>query len=89
MLEHIPDPDAVVAEMARVGRSHLLVSVPHEPLWRMLNVARGAYLRDLGNTPGHINHFSAASFKALLGRHGEVVQARSPFPWTMLLVRVG
>lgn len=89
VLEHIPDPDAVVAEMARVGRSHLLVSVPHEPLWRMLNVARGAYLRDLGNTPGHINHFSAASFKALLGRHGEVVQARSPFPWTMLLVRLG
>jgi hypothetical protein len=25
----------------------------------------------------------------LLGRYGEVVQARSPFPWTMLLVRVG
>ncbi len=88
-LEHIPDPDAVVAEMARVGRSHLLVSVPHEPLWRMLNVARGAYVRDLGNTPGHINHFSARSFRALLARHGEVVQTRSPFPWTMLLVRVG
>jgi len=24
----------------------------------------------------------------LLSRHGEVVQARSPFPWTMLLVRL-
>jgi 2-polyprenyl-3-methyl-5-hydroxy-6-metoxy-1,4-benzoquinol methylase len=88
-LEHIPDPDAVVAEMARVGRSYLLVSVPHEPLWRILNIARGAYLRDLGNTPGHVNHFSARSFQALLGRHGEVAQTRSPFPWTMLLVRVG
>jgi 2-polyprenyl-3-methyl-5-hydroxy-6-metoxy-1,4-benzoquinol methylase len=86
-LEHIPDPDRVVAEMARVAASHLLVSVPHEPLWRLLNVARGAYLRDLGNTPGHINHFSARAFTRLLARHGEVVQARSPFPWTMLLVR--
>ncbi|MGO9975330.1 MAG: class I SAM-dependent methyltransferase [Solirubrobacteraceae bacterium] len=88
-LEHIPDPDHVVSEMARVAGSHMLVSVPHEPLWRMLNMARGAYLRDLGNTPGHINHFSARGFARLLSRHGEVVQARSPFPWTMLLVRVG
>jgi 2-polyprenyl-3-methyl-5-hydroxy-6-metoxy-1,4-benzoquinol methylase len=87
-LEHIPDPDHVVAEMARVAASHLLVSVPHEPLWRMLNVARGAYLRELGNTPGHINHFTARAFKRLFAAHGEVVQARSPFPWTMLLVRL-
>jgi 2-polyprenyl-3-methyl-5-hydroxy-6-metoxy-1,4-benzoquinol methylase len=87
-LEHIPGPERVVAEMARVARSHLLVSVPREPLWRMLNVARGAYVRDLGNTPGHVNHWSARSLEALLSRHGEVVQARSPFPWTMLLARV-
>ena len=26
-------------------RGHLLASVPREPLWRMLNIARGAYLR--------------------------------------------
>ena len=25
---------------------------------------------------------------ALLSRHGEVIEARSPFPWTMLLVRL-
>ena len=67
----------------------LLVSVPREPLWRALNMARGAYLRDLGNTPGHLNHWSKRSFARLLARHGEVVELRSPFPWTMALVRVG
>jgi ubiquinone/menaquinone biosynthesis C-methylase UbiE len=87
-LEHIPDPERTLAEMARVARSHLLVSVPHEPLWRALNVARGAYLRELGNTPGHVNHWSKRAFVRLLGRYGQVVEARSPFPWTMLLVRV-
>ena len=86
--EHVPDPEHTVAEMARVARSHLLVSVPREPLWRALNMARGAYLRDLGNTPGHVNHWSKRSFVQLLSRHGEVVEARSPFPWTMLLVNV-
>ena len=87
VLEHVPDPEHTVAEMARVARGgHLLVSVPREPLWRVLNVARGAYVKDLGNTP--VNHWSKRSFVALLSRHGEVVRARSPFPWTMLLVRV-
>jgi 2-polyprenyl-3-methyl-5-hydroxy-6-metoxy-1,4-benzoquinol methylase len=88
VLEHVPDPAHTVAEMARVAERWLLVSVPREPLWRALNVARGAYVKDLGNTPGHVNHWSKRAFVALLSRHGEVVEARSPFPWTMLLVRL-
>jgi 2-polyprenyl-3-methyl-5-hydroxy-6-metoxy-1,4-benzoquinol methylase len=88
VLEHVPDPEHTVAEMARVCSGHLLVSVPREPMWRGLNMARGAYLKDLGNTPGHLNHWSKRSFVSLLSRHGDVVQARSPFPWTMLLVRL-
>lgn len=88
VLEHVPDPQATVAEMARVASRHLLVSVPREPLWRGLNMARGAYWRDLGNTPGHVNHWSKRGFVELLSRHGDVVEARSPFPWTMLLVRL-
>jgi SAM-dependent methyltransferase len=88
VLEHVPDPGHTVAEMARVAQRWLLVSVPREPLWRGLNMARGAYLKDLGNTPGHLNHWSKRSFVALLSEHGEVVEARSPFPWTMLLVKL-
>jgi 2-polyprenyl-3-methyl-5-hydroxy-6-metoxy-1,4-benzoquinol methylase len=88
VLEHVPEPEATLAEMARVARGHLLVSVPREPLWRGLNMARGAYWRDLGNTPGHVNHWSRRGFVSLLSRYGAVEEARSPFPWTMLLVRV-
>jgi 2-polyprenyl-3-methyl-5-hydroxy-6-metoxy-1,4-benzoquinol methylase len=88
VLEHVEGPERAVAEMARVARQWLLVSVPHEPLWRLLNMARGAYLRSGGNTPGHVNHWTRAGFARLLSAHGEVVEARAPFPWTMLLVRV-
>jgi 2-polyprenyl-3-methyl-5-hydroxy-6-metoxy-1,4-benzoquinol methylase len=88
VLEHVPDPEHTVAEMARCAERHLLVSVPREPLWRMLNMARGAYWAALGNTPGHLNHWSRRSFVELLSRHGDVAEVRSPFPWTMLLVRL-
>ncbi len=88
VLEHVPDPAHTVAEMARCASGHLLVSVPREPLWRGLNLARGAYVKQLGNTPGHVNHWSKRAFVRLLSQHGEVVEARSPFPWTMLLVRL-
>jgi SAM-dependent methyltransferase len=88
VLEHVPDPEHTLAEMARCAREHLLVSVPREPLWRALNMARGAYWSALGNTPGHLNHWSRRSFVKLLSRHGEVAEIRSPFPWTMLLVRL-
>jgi 2-polyprenyl-3-methyl-5-hydroxy-6-metoxy-1,4-benzoquinol methylase len=88
VLEHVPEPEATVAEMARVARRWLLVSVPREPLWRGLNMVRGAYLRDFGNTPGHVNHWSKRAFVSLLSRYGTVEEARSPFPWTMALVRL-
>ncbi len=88
VLEHVPNASDVLSEMARVSSRWIMVSVPREPLWRGLNMARGAYWRDLGNTPGHINHWSKRSAASLLGHYGEVVDLRSPFPWTMALVRV-
>ncbi|MSW83953.1 MAG: methyltransferase domain-containing protein [Actinobacteria bacterium] len=89
VLEHVPDPSETLAEMARCASRWILVSVPREPLWRATNMARGAYWKTLGNTPGHLNHWSAGAFRRLLSQYGEVVEVRRPFPWTMLLVRVG
>ena len=88
VLEHVPDPRAVLDEMTRVASRWLLVSVPREPLWRALNIARCAYLRDLGNTPGHLNHWSKRSVTRLLDGYGEIVELRSPLPWTMALVEL-
>jgi 2-polyprenyl-3-methyl-5-hydroxy-6-metoxy-1,4-benzoquinol methylase len=88
VLEHLPDPAAALEEMARVARRSLLVSAPREPLWRALNLLRGAYWRSLGNTPGHVNHWSAQGLRTLAARYGKVAATRSPSPWTIVLVDV-
>jgi SAM-dependent methyltransferase len=88
VLEHVPEPEATLAEMARVARRWLLVSVPREPIWRALNMARGSYWSSLGNTPGHVNHWSRRGFVSLVEGYARVEEVRSPLPWTMVLARV-
>ena len=87
VLEHLDDPPAALAELARVSAGHCLVSVPREPLWRVLNVARGKYVGRWGNTPGHVQHFSQRALADLLGREFEIVRWARPFPWLMALGR--
>lgn len=87
LLEHVGDPETALSELRRVARRGLIVSVPREPLWRMANVARGAYLHSLGDSPGHVHHWSRRAFIAMVSRYGQIEAVRSPFPWTMALLR--
>jgi hypothetical protein len=89
VLEHLTDPARALGVLARLAQPSLIVSVPREPLWRMLNMARGRYWRALGNTPGHLQHWSAPSFLALLEAHVEVREVRMPLPWTMRFAGAG
>ncbi|HEU4663606.1 MAG TPA: methyltransferase domain-containing protein [Dokdonella sp.] len=87
VLEHVDDPVRAVDVLAGLARPYLLASVPREPLWRALNVARGRYLGAFGNTPGHVNHWGRAGFLQLVARRFDIVRVRSPLPWTMVLCR--
>ncbi|MEZ4385601.1 MAG: class I SAM-dependent methyltransferase [Nannocystaceae bacterium] len=85
VLEHLERPAEGLAELARVSGGAVLLSTPWEPIWRLLNLARGRYIRDLGNTPGHLQHFSRRQLVALAERELEVRAVRRPLPWTVIL----
>jgi SAM-dependent methyltransferase len=87
VLEHLPDPHAGLVTVAKLARPWAIVSVPREPLWRALNLARVEYVRDFGNTPGHLNHWSRRAFVHFVEQELEVVDVKSPLPWTMALCR--
>ena len=85
VLEHLDDPMLGLAQITRVAKRGVLVSTPREPLWRVLNVVRGRYLRDAGNTPGHVQHFSRRRLLELCARELDELQVRQPLPWTVVL----
>jgi ubiquinone/menaquinone biosynthesis C-methylase UbiE len=84
VLEHIPDPGRALREIARVCAATVVFSVPREPIWRIGNIARARYLRDLGNTPGHVNHWSTRAFEQFVGDRFDVQASSRPLPWTMV-----
>jgi 2-polyprenyl-3-methyl-5-hydroxy-6-metoxy-1,4-benzoquinol methylase len=87
VLEHLDDPEAALATLLGLAKRYLLVSVPREPIWRALNVARMSYLADLGNTPGHVQHWSRRAFLSFIEKRAHIVEVRSPLPWTQVLCR--
>jgi SAM-dependent methyltransferase len=87
VLEHLEDPQRALVKLATIVRQWCILSVPREPVWSLMNLARGKYWSDWGNTPGHVQRWGGRSFLALVERHFEVVTVRRPLPWTMVLCR--
>lgn len=88
VLEHVFTPELVLSEMQRVSREFCIVSVPNEPLWRILNILRAQYIHDWGNTPGHIHHWSVKGITELISKYFLVLQVRTVLPWIFVLAAI-
>ena len=87
VLEHLKNPNKGLSEIKRISKKDVIVSVPIEPVWRVLNILRGKYLKSFGNTPGHLNHWSVFSFQKLIRESGFCIKRKIiSFPWQMYLI---
>jgi SAM-dependent methyltransferase len=87
VLEHVTRPRDVLAEIARVANDVVVISVPWEPIWRAGNLLRGRYVTALGNTPGHLQHFSRRKLLRAVGELFDIEAVRKPLPWTFVRAR--
>lgn len=87
VLEHLHKPNNAMAILEQLADPFLIVSVPREPLWRILNLVRFKYISELGNTPGHVQHWSKNSLLKLLSSYFDIIDVLTPTPWIMVLCR--
>ena len=85
VLEHLEQPVEALCVLQKIASKHAIFSVPREPVWSVMNMARGKYWSELGNTPGHIHRWSQSDFIKLVSNYFVVEQVHAPIPWTMLL----
>jgi len=87
VLEHLTDPERALINLLSITRKDLILSVPNEPVWHLLNMARGKYWNALGNTPGHFQHWTPRSFIEFVSTHADVVSIMKPLPWILVHCR--
>ncbi|MFT4040865.1 MAG: methyltransferase domain-containing protein [Thermomicrobiales bacterium] len=92
VLEHLPDdlPRAALKEFRRVARQAVVLSVPHEPFFSLMNAARGKNLdiRPRGSDPDHKQFWSRAAFGDMVGEQFRVTELTGSLPWTICVAQV-
>jgi predicted TPR repeat methyltransferase len=89
VLEHLEEPALALKQLKDLTSKYIFLSVPNEPFFRLANVLRLKYLKDFGNTPGHINHWSKQGFKELIESRGlRIINIKTSTLWTMVICRI-
>ena len=89
VFEHLSNPEGAIEEIKKITGKYILISVPNEPYFRIANILRLKYLKDVGNTPGHRNHWSKKSFRLFLSTHGlKIKEIKCSTLWTIVLCEI-
>lgn len=85
VLEHLHDPLAALRELSRVTSRAVVMSVPHEPYFSLMNAARGKNLdiRPRGSDPDHRNLWTRDAFRAFVEQELNVAWLGGSLPWTI------
>jgi len=87
VMEHLENPEEALAELKRVSKKYVALSVPNEPLFTIQRILRGKNVLKLGDHPEHIQHWTSGQFKKFVGKHFKIVSDNTPLPWTLVIAK--
>lgn len=91
VLEHQADPEPALAELTRVAKRLVILSVPHEPFFSLANAARGKNwdVRPRGSDPDHKQLWTRKAFGEFVRSQPnlDLVWLGGSFPWTIAVAR--
>lgn len=85
ILEHLHDPEPYVRRLCGLTKKYLLITVPHEPFFRMANLVRGRDLSRLGNHPEHVQHWNKQTFRKRFANTVKFIDISTSFPFIIFL----
>lgn len=86
VLEHLDTPERALDQIWALRPRRVLVTVPHEPWFRLGNFLRGKNLSRWGNDIEHVNHWCPRTFQRFLQGRFQVLRLTTSFPWILSLL---
>ena len=84
VLEHLYRPDLYLRRLCEFAPRHVLLTVPHEPFFRLANLLRGRDVLRWGNHPEHVQHWSRRGFARFVSEFIEIEKIDACFPFLMV-----
>lgn len=86
VLEHLEHPKTALKELQRVAKKGILITVPHEPWFRLGNMIVLKNITRLGNPIDHINHWTFSRFKQFIKAEAKDAVFYKSFPWSIAII---
>ena len=87
VLEHLEEPEKLVERIKSISKKYCIISVPNEPFWCIANMMRLAHIKRFGNTPHHLQNWTAFGLKRFLKEHFSDVRIKTSSVWTIALCK--
>jgi len=88
VLEHLQNPDQVLERLIELSRKDILLTIPWEPWFRLMNLLRGRDILRFGNHPEHVNQWGFRDFVRFVNKYAIVKDAKISFPFIIVMASI-